>query len=150
MKKTILLPSLFVVFTMFSCSKNDSPSVKSDPITVAKIQGKWYIKSTIKENGTIDNYQNPFCSTLRDYIEITAELKIVSAISIPSCIVSDSEGCAAFTLNTETKKIQNCNDLFNGTIVKLSDTEIQIDYDGVKFNSNPDIGVTKGIVLSRN
>lgn len=111
--------------------------------------GKWYFKEVIKPDGSREPYIHS-CSTERDFAEIIYQ-KITIIRNSADCSYFTYDSCNDFYLNENPRKIFMCNDFFQGTISKLTTTEMRLDYDEVEttpyIDNNMDI--SKGIILSR-
>lgn len=144
MKKTILLALIGMLFSSCSSDSDGNLTVKYE-----NMLGTWNIKELIKTDDTHVNYVNQ-CGESKDYIEflVPREMKFYIYYG-DTCTLSDlQEHCDNFIVNPETNTIQQCNEFLNGHVSKLTEHEMQIDFNTPRNFFYNDV-YAKGMVLTR-
>lgn len=148
MKKVLLTTGIILAIILASCSKDDEDNSGKIPVTHENIAGLWYVKSFIKENGTVVIHKN-YCNAKRDSI-LFYNSNRMNFFTHYGCQVKLEVGCAQFILDKSNNRISYCNEMFNGFISKLTDKEMQIDYDApldLEYIGDPKD--CKSMILSR-
>ena len=150
MKKTILCIGIALTTILWSCSKDENNSDKQLPLTYENITGVWYFKSVITADGTIIDHKNS-CTKQRDSIVFknTFFVTIFTHYS-PCSTYRQDASCATLALDSKNRVIENCIDFVNGTVSKLNENQMQIDYKkpmDLQYYSDP--ANCKGIILTR-
>lgn len=131
-----------------SCSKDDEDKSGQIPVNHENIAGVWYLKGFIKENGTVVNHRN-FCNAKRDSI-IFYKSNNMNFFTNYGCSLKKESACSNFILDKPNNRISYCNEMFNGLISKLTDKEMQIDYDApIDLEYIGDPKDCKSMILSR-
>lgn len=150
MKKTILCIGIVLAAILWSCSRDENNGDKQLPLTYENITGVWYFKSVITADGTIIDHKNS-CAKQRDSIVFknTFYVTLFTHYSPCSSYRVDAS-CATLALDSKNRVIENCIDFVNGTVSKLSESQMQIDYKKpMDLNYYSDPSNCKGIILTR-
>lgn len=149
MKKTILCIGIVLTTILWSCSKEDTGE-KQLPLTFQNITGTWYFKSVIKTDGTIVDHYN-HCAKQRDSVVFPLSGYMYLLTHYSNCsLFKQDVSCNTLILNSTTNGIYNCTDFINGTVSKLTESKMQIDYKqpmDLSYYSDP--SSCKGIILTR-
>jgi hypothetical protein len=150
MKKKLISLLLITVtgIVLSSCTK-ETTNLQTG-ISFKDIEGIWYFKSVVKLDGTIAPYVH-LCSTKKDYVEIFTYGKTVGYVYSPDCLSKVENGGCSKLILYEGNKITGCSTTFNGTITKLTATEMRIDYAGEEHPGYIDnnFAFAKGVIFSR-
>ena len=149
MKKTLIILILIgIVFS--SCSSSDGNAGEDKlQLIYSNFAGNWNVSKVIKANGSQVDYIN-LCPNQKDYVKFYTYGKMEFFQYFSNCNPqSRSEHCINYYFNDGY--LENCNNFIDGKIVKLTATELIIDYQETRnfsYGEN-NMGTANGIVLTR-